>query len=865
VLPLPIDAHLAAISAQLPSGATLLLQAPPGAGKTTRVPLRLLETLEASERILMLEPRRLAARMAAERLAAELQEGVGERVGYSVRLERRCSARTRLEVVTAGLFLRRLQADPALEGVGCVIFDEFHERGAEADLALALLRQARSLLRPDLRLLLMSATLDLEPLAARLDRAGVLSSPGRSFPVAVQHQPPRERERLEQQVVRALESAWLDSRGPGETALVFLPGQREITAAAAAIAATPWGQEVECVPLHGQLPLAAQGRAIAPARTPAGKVVLASSIAESSLTIAGVTLVVDSGLSRRNRFDPATGLDRLVTAPASLASAEQRRGRAGRLGPGRCLRLWSAGEERQRPPFDPPELLVADPLPTVLQLAQWGAGLGEELAWIDPPPAPALAEGRSLLQGLGALDGQGRPTEAGRAMAALGLPPRLAHMLVRARAEGGLDLACDLAVLLAERDPLDSRQAGCDLLLRLDWLRGQPGTAADRLAPGREGQRRELRKLAATLRRQVLAPPAAAAPPPAPKAVSRTMPLDRTTLQPPSPARLLAWAYPDRLALPRSTGDGRFLMRSGRGAVLHGSDPLAQAPALAIARADGEGAEARVQLAVALAPEELEELAAHAMEERREARWDGAGERVRCERIRHLGALVLSRQPWPEADDETVLAAMAEGVRQGGLALLPWCAVSRRLQQRLALAHRWLGEPWPDHSLERLAADPATWLGAHLLGVRSRQELRQLNLIEALWGDLPWPLRQELERLLPESLPIPSGRRVALDYSADDPRLAVKLQEMFGCTAHPTVLEGRLPITVELLSPAGRPVALSRDLPGFWRKGYGEVRRELRGRYPKHPWPEDPTAAEATALTKAALLRQAAGQGPPAS
>ena len=814
----------------------------------------------------MLEPRRLAARMAAERLAAELGEGVGEQVGYSVRLESRCSARTRLEVLTGGLFLRRLQADPSLEGVGCVIVDEFHERGAEADLALALLRQARGLLRPDLRLLLMSATLDLEPLAARLDGAAVLSSPGRSYPVTVEHQPPREGERLEQQVVRALESHWLDQRGERETVLVFLPGQREINTAAAAIEATAWGREVACTPLHGQLSLAAQGRAIAPADTAAGKVVLASSIAESSLTLAGVTLVVDSGLSRRNRFEPASGLDRLVTGPASLASAEQRRGRAGRLGPGRCVRLWAAGEERQRPPFDPPELLVADPLPIVLQLAQWGAGLGEELDWIDPPPGAALTEGRTLLQALGALDSQGRITAMGKAMAALGLPPRLAHMLVRARAAGGLDQACELAVLLAERDPLDPRSAGCDLLPRLDWLRARPGDGADRLAPGRDRQRRELQRLVATLRRQALAAPEAhqagvrPAAAPTPEAAQAQ---ERVTA-----ARLLSWAYPDRLALARpeagsSRGSrgGRFLMRGGRGAAVHPSDPLAQAPALAIARADGEGAEARVQLALALSAEELEELAPEAIEERLTARWDGENERVRCERVRQLGALVLSRRPWPEADDIVVGAAMAEGLRQGGLAMLPWCAASRRLQQRLALAHRWLGAPWPDRSLEQLARDPAAWLGAHLLGMRSRQDLRSLHLIEALWGELPWERRTELEQLLPETLAIPSGRRVALHYEDDEAKLAVKLQEMFGCAQHPTVLAGRMPITVELLSPAGRPVARSRDLSGFWREGYREVRRELRGRYPRHPWPEDPASAEATALTKAALARrEAAGE-----
>ena len=858
---LPIDDQLLAIRGALTPGATVVLQAPPGAGKTTRVPLELLEAFGHEGRILLIEPRRLATRAAAERLAAGLGEAVGERVGYSVRLERRSSSRTRLEVLTGGLFLRRLQADPALEGVACVIFDEFHERGAEADLALALVRQARSLLRPELRLLVMSATLDLAPLAAGLDRAAVITSPGRSFPVAVNHQRPRERERLDQQVVRALESHWLAERGPGETVLVFLPGQREIGDAQQAIEATAWGREVACTPLHGQLSLAEQGKAIAPAPTAAGKVVLATSIAESSLTIAGVTLVIDAGLSRRNRFDPATGLDRLVTLPASLASAEQRRGRAGRLGPGRCLRLWAPAEEQRRPGFDPPELQVCDPLPIVLQLAEWGDALGEELSWIDPPPRTALQEARELLEQLGALDGGGRITTVGRTMAGLGLSPRLAHLLLRAQAWGSLDLGCELAVLLSERDPLNPRNAGSDLLRRLDWLRARAGEPADRLAPGRSSQRRDLQKLQAELKRQVLASTRRdgatdarnTAPTARPSAASEEA----------MAARLLGWAYPERIALSRGRGDGRFLMRGGRGAVLHPDDPLADAEALAIAIADGEGTEARVRLAVRLERADLEELAAAEGQEALEARWDPQAERVRCERSLRLGALVLARTPWPEARGEEVQAAMAEGLRQLGLAALPWCPRSRSLQQRLGLAHRWLGPPWPDRRLECLEEDPAAWLGERLAGLRSRQDLRQIDLIEALWGELDWAERQQLERWFPETLAVPLGRRVALDYGGEEPVLAVKLQEMFGCTLSPTLLDGRLPVTVQLLSPAGRPAAVTRDLAGFWSSGYAEVRRELRGRYPKHPWPEDPRQAVATALTKARLERESSSGRPP--
>ena len=859
---LPIDDQLEAIRGALAPGATVVLQAPPGAGKTTRVPLELLKAFGDQGSILLIEPRRLATRAAAERLAAGLGEAVGEQVGYSVRLERRSSSRTRLEVLTGGLFLRRLQADPALEGVACVIFDEFHERGAEADLALALVRQARTLLRPELRIMVMSATLDLAPLAAGLDGATVITSPGRSFPVAVEHQRPRERERLEQQVVRALENHWLEERGPAETVLVFLPGQREIADAQRAIEATAWGQQVACTPLHGQLSLAHQAQAIAPAPTAGGKVVLATSIAESSLTIAGVTLVIDAGLSRRNRFDPATGLDRLVTLPASLASAEQRRGRAGRLGPGRCLRLWAPGEEQRRPGFDPPELLVCDPLPIVLQLAEWGDALGEDLPWIDPPPRTAVQEARELLEQLGALDGGGRITPAGRTMAGLGLSPRLAHLLLRAQACGSLELGCELAVLLSERDPLNPRDAGSDLLCRLDWLRARASEPADRLAPGRSSQRREMQKLQAELKRQVLASSRRDGATNAQTTASKPR---SAASEEAMAARLLGWAYPERIALSRGRGDGRFLMRGGRGAVLHPDDPLADAEALAIAIADGEGAEARVRLAVRLERADLEELAAAQGQESLEARWDPQAERVRCERSLRLGALVLARTPWPEARGEEVQAAMAEGLRQLGLAALPWCPRSRSLQQRLGLAHRWLGPPWPDRRLERLEYDPAAWLGERLSGLRSRQDLRQLDLIEALWGELDWAERQQLERWFPETIAVPSGRRVALDYVGEEPVLAVKLQEMFGATVSPTLLDGRLPVTVQLLSPAGRPAALTRDLAGFWSSGYAEVRRELRGRYPKHPWPEDPRQAVATALTKARLEREPPSGRPPGS
>jgi ATP-dependent helicase HrpB len=851
--PLPIDPLLPRIRDTLQPGVTLLLQAPPGAGKTTRVPLALLEALPPDRKLLLLEPRRLAARGAAQRLAACIGETPGGLVGYRVRLESRCSAATRLEVLTTGVFLRQLQADPALEGVDEVLFDELHERQAEADLALALVRQARQLLRPDLRLLLMSATLDLEPLARRLDHARVISSAGRSHPVEVLHQPARPEEPLERQVLRALEGHWLDQRGAAETVLVFLPGLREIQRCQRAIDACSWAEALEIAPLHGQLPLAAQARAIAPARGPAGKVVLASAIAESSLTIAGVTLVIDAGLSRRNRFDARTGMDGLVTVPASQASAEQRRGRAGRLGPGRCLRLWSPADQQRRPAFDTPEILEADPLPLALQLLAWGCADGAELSWIDPPPAAALAEARQLLRQLGASEANGSISDHGRAMARLGVQPRLAHLLLEAERRGQLPLGSALAVLLSERDLLERQQVGCDLLPRLDALRRGQGDA------------RQLELLRRQLERQVRAlRPAGSGSALARHAVAEPL-ADSQLLadaqagageEPALVAELLALAYPERLALNRGRGDGRFLMRGGRGAVVAALDPLAGAEALAIAQVDGQGAEAKVLLAAPLPRQALLERAALEGELRPEVRWDDALERVRCERCLRLDALVLERSPWPQAEGDAVRQAMLQGLASMGLEALPWTRRGRELRQRLELAQRHLGAPWPDRRLETLRDDPEAWLGEQLVGCRSRQDLQAIDLVQALWSGCPWELRAELERLLPETWTVPSGRAVAIRYDEEQPLLAVKLQELFGCRQTPTLLDGRLPLTLELLSPAGRPAARTADLERFWQQGYGEVRRELRGRYPRHPWPEDPLTAQPTALTKARLARQ---------
>ena len=890
--PLPIDSLLAAIGEALaPPGATLVLHAPPGAGKTSRVPLWLLEGLEpgGKDQIWMLEPRRIAAKSAAMRLAAELNEPVGQRVGYSVRLESRRSSATRIEVLTTGVFLRRLQADPALEGVRYLLFDEFHERGADTDLALALVRQARSLLTPELRIALMSATLAAAPLAAAIEGAQVLSSQGRSHVVAISHQPARPMERLDHQVLRALESHWLDQRGAtGDTALVFLPGQREIQACLRTIQDTSWGGSIECTALHGNLPLAAQGRAISPATSAAGKVVLATNLAESSLTIAGVKLVIDSGLTRRSRFDPATGMAALVTLPASQASADQRAGRAGRLAPGRCIRLWSPAEQQRRPGFDPPELLEADPLPLALQLAQWGDPLGEQLDWLDPPPKRALEEARQLLLQLDALNADGTLLPHGRQLAQLGLHPRLGHLLLLAHAQGQLELGCELAALLSERDPLESEQLGCDLLRRLDWLRGG----------GPDRRRQQYQQVKEQLRRQVLASAGrsdtearAVAGARASRSLTGTKavvgamadrgadacPNQRNQSEGLLAALLVAQAYPERLALIRDGQAGRFLMRSGRGAKLHPSDPLAHCEALAVASADGQAAygqatdgqaaycqatEAKIQLALALDRSAVLELAAAAtMRRERLASWDGTTGRVRREELLRLDALVLERRGWSgpaqPGDREAVQAALLAGLRERGLAVLPWTPERRQLQGRLQLAHRLLGAPWPASESKDLLQTLDQWLAPHLEGIGSLDELQRLDLDEALWRQAPWEQRRQLDRLLPSRLSVPSGRQVPLDYGGERPVLAVKLQEMFGLRHTPTLLNGQLAVTVHLLTPAGQPAAITKDLGGFWDHGYAQVRRELRGRYPKHPWPEDPRQAVATAFTKARLARQA--------
>ena len=791
-------------------------------------------------RILLIEPRRLAAKAAASRLAESIGEPVGLRVGYSVRNEqKRCEA-TAVEAITDGLFLRRLQSQPDLPGIGTVIFDEFHERRRDSDVALALLREARRLLRPDLKVLLMSATLQLETLAAQLEGAETLTSQGRAFPVETHHCPPREQERLETHVLRVLEDELIhleSNREAGENppgVLVFLPGVREIERCRQKLISVPRLENWQVLTLHGQLALKLQSETLRPCTTCwNGRIVLATSIAESSLTLDGIRLVVDAGLNRHTRFDPGSGMEGLVTVPASMASADQRRGRAGRQAPGRCVRLWSVAEERRRPAQDPPELLRADPQPTILDLAQWGAGLGEELDWLEPPPKALFQEGQQQLRQLKLLTDQGQITALGRHVAAFGMHPRLGLMLIQARRWGLETLACDLAALLSERDLPGGRDAGCDIGHRLQRLRNAaPRDHHDGLGRIRQQSRQWQRQLRA------LKPPAPAAQ------------LPTNTQEDLAIAQLIAAAFPEWLALARPGRTGAFLLRQGRGALLPTGDPLSSADALAVARLDLNERDARIRLAVPISQRFLEEIAEEQGEWNDQVVWNDKQQRIRAERVLSLGAIELQRHQLPRPSADLVSQALMQQLRDTGLNLLPWTERCEQLRRRLQIAHQRLGAPWPNRSLQELQKTPEHWLKEASLSCSSWQDLDSSSLIEALWSDLAWAQRRELETLLPERLTLPSGREAKVTYGDDEAVLSVKLQEMFGCSQGPTFLQGTLAVTLELLSPAGRPLQRTKDLAGFWAGSYYEVRREMRGRYPKHPWPESPMTATPTSKSK---------------
>lgn len=806
---LPVCEVLPALRQALASAGRAVLTAPPGSGKTTIVPLALRDAdWLAGQSILVLEPRRVAARAAAARMAALCGERVGETVGYHIRFDRKVGPGTRIEVLTEGLLTRRLQADPDLPGVGLVIFDEFHERSLEAELALALTLDARAALNPALRVLVMSATLDAARVAALLDDAPVVSSDGRMFPVDIHYRPSAAP--LAEAVTSGVLEALRDADGD---VLAFLPGAREIADVGARLAGRESGLAV--FPLYGALSAEAQDAALRPLNDGRRKVILATNLAQTSLTVEGVTQVVDSGLVRVARFDLGSGADRLQTERISRAAADQRAGRAGRLGPGRALRLWSAERQGLLAPHDTPDIQSVDLTRFALELAAWGLDVGAA-ALLDPPPAAAWDYAGEVLTALGARGDDGRITAYGRSLLSVPAGPRQAHLLRQAEAAG---LASQAVWLIAA---LDERAAGLDLAEAVStWVAGRGEPAA----------RRRVHETAGQLARRIKVPLAGA--------------VDARDL-----ARLVAWAYPERVALRRARGGGIYQCADGRELRLPPDDPLATAPLIAAAHWD-PGPPRRLRAGIPLMEADL--IADHAdrIETRVVGAWDEREAAVVGELQTRFGALVLSRKPRP-ADDAIRVAGVLHGIRRLGLAVLPWDERARQWQQRVECLRAWQPDGgWPAVDDETLLAMLEQWLSPYLDGISRRDHFARIPLGQALEGLLDYPRQQALQRLAPTHIEVPTGNRHALRYAVGvAPVLEVKLQEMFGCTASPRVCDGRIPIQLHLLSPARRPVAVTADIGGFWQGGYAEVRKDLRGRYPRHPWPEDPMTAPPTARAK---------------
>ena len=839
----PILEVLPALRAAMRAQRNAVLEAPPGAGKSTVVPLALLDEpwLGAGQRIVMLQPRRIAARAVARRLSQLAGSEPGQLVGYRTRLETCVSAATRIEVVTEGILTRRLQRDPALEDVGCVIFDEFHERNLQSDLGLALALDAQRHLREDLRLLVMSATLDGDAVAAVLGVAGAVRSTGRAFEVETHYAPPppagvnRWPEPIEQRAARTALRA-LDSAA-GDV-LVFLPGAGEIRRCCAAIVDAARDPALQVLPLYGDLDAASQDAALRPAPAGRRKVVVATNLAETSLTIEGVRVVVDSGLERRQCFDPSSGMSRLETVAISRASADQRRGRAGRTAPGVCFRLWSESVHASMAAHSVPEILEADLAPLALELACWGAADPHSLAWLDPPPLATLAQARELLLRLEAIDERGQATEVGRRMASLGTHPRLAHMIERGTALGLADLACDIAGLVSERDPLRAQvgQRDPDLRHRVDVLRGAPappGCSVD----GRALQ--QARRSSALFARRVSRD----------GAVRRQgQPLlgrDQAV------GLLLAFAYPDRICMARGGEGGRYLLSGGRGALLPGPSALARSEFIVAAEIDAGEREAQLRLAAPLERALLDEHFGSLITERDEVAWDARSGTVLARRVKRLGAVVLAERTLRAGVEAEMRAAMLVGIRELGLDGLPWNNELRQWRARVTLVRNSAATPeqaaqWPDVSDAALLATLEDWLAPWLDGVTRRDHLSRVDLRAALHSLLDWAAQRRLDEWAPTHLTVPSGSRIAVDYSGATPTLAVRLQEVFGWMESPRLAGGRVPVTLELLSPARRPVQVTCDLASFWARGYGDVKKELKGRYPRHYWPDDPYAATAT-------------------
>jgi len=810
---LPIDAALPALAAALSGNDAAVLVAPPGAGKTTRVPLVLLDEPWAKDKkILVLEPRRLAARAAAARMASTLGEQVGDTVGLRVRFDSKVTKRTRIEIVSEGVFTRMILDDPSLDRIAAVLFDEFHERSLDADLGLALARDAQLGLRPDLKLLVMSATLDGARVAALLGNAPVVESEGRAFPVETRYLGRDPRAPIERQVADAVERAL---RAESGSLLVFLPGAGEIRRTEELLKERVREPNVDIVGLFGALDAREQDRAISPSPAGRRKVVLATSIAETSITIEGVRVVIDSGLARVPRYEPDVGLTRLETVRVSRAAADQRRGRAGRTEPGISYRLWDEPQTGSFEPYTRPEILSADLSSFALDLAQWGAADSGQLAFLDAPPQAALNEAKTLLGEIGAIDEMGRITEEGRKLRALPLPPRLARMLVDAAIQGAGETAAAIAAVLTERG-LGGNDV--DLGHRLENFQRDRSRRA-------EDARAMVRRWAATAG-------------------------NKKKDDEHSPGSLLALAYPDRLARNRGSG-GSFLLANGRGGMIDPASSLAREPYLAVAELAGAAAAGRIVLAAPITLEEIEQLFSDRIEDRESVTFDATSASLRARRVRRLGALILAEQTRTVTPDSESARLLTEGIAAIGAGRLPWSKAQLQLRDRVMFLRRAEGDEWPDLSDGALASTAAEWLAPFLTGKTSLQQIGADDLAAALDALLPWNLRKRLGAEAPTHFAAPSGSQVPIDYEAEGgPKLSIRVQELFGLAVHPAIAGGRVPLLIELLSPAHRPVQMTRDLPGFWRGSYKDVRTDLRGRYPKHPWPDDPLTAPATRRAK---------------
>jgi ATP-dependent helicase HrpB len=835
---LPVDILLPALKEALLTHQCAVLIAAPGAGKTTRIPLALLTEpwLAGKRRILVVEPRRLATRSAAHYMAALLGEQIGETVGYRIKLDTRVGTNTRIEVITEGILTRLLQTDPALTEVGLVIFDEFHERNLQADLGLALCMQSQAIFREDLKVLVMSATLNAEPIAALLKDAPILVSAGRAFPVETHYLKRSIEGHIEPHVIQAIQAALVQDHGD---MIVFLPGVKEIKRVESLLQGLRLDRHIRIHLLHGLLPQEAQDRAIAPCQTGERKIVLATSIAETSLTVEGVRIVIDCGLMRIPRFSPRSGMTHLQTIPVSKVSADQRRGRAGRLGPGVCYRLWNEQENHHLAPHGTPEILQADLAPLALELAAWGVAEPQELLWLDLPPKAAYQQARELLSQLGALDAEGHATPYGRRLAEIGMHPRLAHMIVQAIPLGLGGLACEIAALLNERDIFqrDLNASDVDLRLRVEAIRRFAKDGSNRAVDGAGYT------LNPSICRQVLIELAHW------NKLFDIKPAHTENTD--ACGMLLSLAYPDRIAKLRA--HGRFLLRNGRGAYMADAQQLSSASYLVAAELADKGIESRILLAAALDYQDIERFYKAQIITETSIDWEHEAKAVKARKRMLLGAIVLQEGAVANPDPEIALRALIRGIQAEGLGILPWTRPARQLQERINFMFL-TDKGWPDVSDETLLLHMNDWLSPHIYGMKSQEDLKRLHMFDIVQVMLSWEQRRELDAYAPTHLLVPSGSSIPIDYSdPGSPHVSVRLQEMFGLKDTPLIARGKAALTLHLLSPAQRPVQVTRDLASFWREAYFEVKKDLKGRYPKHYWPDDPLNAMPTNRTRAKM------------